>query len=335
MDLLRKGQFVIYQPLKGHTLNNKKRIKKALSIIVIIISIIGLIIFIEYCLFDSNLQQYHLMTDTSFIENKYHSILNVNESEKEIYISKYPSFRRENDGWILYRLGDMFRSTTGWGKQHASDGGYDYHKENFPNSIATEYMETVHLAKDNDFPTLIDIIKKRSNKINFMEEYHVTFEDTLVVHLRTGDVIDDRNLTQLSVKDILLDKTNKYYRPLIYYIKILENSIKKYHGQLKKVLIITGYHLGTNHDKSTLYIISIMKLFKLFGFTDISLRINENPDTDLLIMSNSKYFIKSGGGFSKMVANVVDRMGGNVYPCISMTTFCFRKHGQNCFYCKD
>ena len=93
--------------------------------------------------------------------------------------------------------------------------------------------------------------------------------------------------------------------------------------KLSKALFITGWHLGTGHNikdlggsdhtKSILYIKAIVKIFAENGFNQISLRINRNPDEDFLVMCNAKYFIQSGGGFSDVIAHIVELNGGNVF----------------------
>ena len=38
----------------------------------------------------------------------------------------------------------------------------------------------------------------------------------------------------------------------------------------------------------------------------MTLRLNQNPDEDVLMMVNSKYFVSAGGGYSQMIATLVD-----------------------------
>ena len=40
---------------------------------------------------------------------------------------------------------------------------------------------------------------------------------------------------------------------------------------------------------------------------------NDNPDDDFLFMCNSKTFIKSGGGFSRIISQIVKSNGGKIY----------------------
>ena len=154
--------------------------------------------------------------------------------------------------------------------------------------------------------------------------------------MRTADVIDD---SPLSIKQILsssssLGVSGNYLKQISYYMKSMD-QLKPFN--LSKALFITGFHQGSNHQKSIMYIQTIMKLFQNNGYTQTKLRINENPDNDFLIMSNSQYFIRSGGGYSRIAALMVSMNGGNVYSCIKKLDICLDSHCcylTYCFYCK-
>lgn len=195
-----------------------------------------------------------------------------------------------------YRLGDMIKY-----KSHSSnkEWGFSYHKKNFPNSIATEYMLTTN--NKSDYQTLLKIISKR--------DYPRQYINYLVVHLRLGDVIDNSNY---SVDEFLFKKINShnYVKPLGYYRKIIYKS--KILG-ISKVIFITGFHQGKNHTKSLKYLSYVKKFFKNKGFQCQS-RINLDPDEDFLIMCNAKYFVPSGGGFSDIITNIVKLKGGLIIP---------------------
>lgn len=81
---------------------------------------------------------------------------------------------------------------------------------------------------------------------------------------------------------------------------------------INKILIITGFHTDTNHDKSLQYIKKIISLFKSNNFS-VENRINYDPDEDFLIMSNSNYFVPSGGGFSKVIKKILVNKGKTIY----------------------
>ncbi len=236
---------------------------------------------------------------------------NMKIPEKECH------FALNNNNKIHYRLGDMvFHS-----ERRKETSGYELHKKLFPNSIATKYMDlTKH---ENDLDILMKIIEKKKNLAKMPNE------NTLVIHLRTGDVIDrsfNPEKSSFDINDLLsrkkistmkfynYDKTKKnnvktYVKSLQYYEEALESFVPPH---VKHVVFVTGFHKTDNHDKSMKYVESVRDYFKKKGYL-VSIRLNQNPDDDFLYMCNSKYFIQSGGGFSALISEIVQKKNGNVY----------------------
>ena len=211
------------------------------------------------------------------------------------YWKTYEGFETE-----MYRLGDMILIKNGYSSRYNKKKGFDYHIKHFPNSIATEYM--LKTTKSRDFNTLLDIINKRQPKF-----YP---DDTLVIHLRIGNVIDRTNV---SFDDILTDYTlykngRQYVKPIKYYTNLID-TIHNY--KIKKILLVGGYHSKGNRNKSLRYVNHIKQHFENNGF-NCTTRINHNADEDFLIMCNSKYFVPSGGRFSNVVKQMVILKGGTV-----------------------
>lgn len=199
-------------------------------------------------------------------------------------------------GWERYRLGDMVRHTSWRNKE----SGEKFHKKVYPNSIATKYMQKT--KKTNDIDTLLDIIN------NTPGEKAPT--DVLVLHLRTGDVIEDNDIP---VNIMLIDKKMKdnlsnYIKQLSYF-DILDKNMNTY--GLNKIIIVTGSHMNknVNHKKSTIYINCIKKFFEDLGKTVI-LRLGKTPDDDVVFMSSASYFSPSGGGFSNVIKKIVIKRKG-------------------------
>ena len=200
-----------------------------------------------------------------------------------------------------YRLGDMIKYKN---HRYNKDLGFNYHKNKFPNSIATEYMLTTNNM--SDYPVLLKIISKR----NYPRQYN----NYLVIHLRLGDVIENstNSVDDFLLKPVYLTHPNgnsvNYVKPLEYYQQIINKS--KTLG-VSKAILITGFHQGTNHTKSLQYVSHVKNLFQSKGF-QCQTRINLDPDEDFLIMCNAKYFVPSGGGFSDVITNIVKLKGGRV-----------------------
>jgi hypothetical protein len=201
-------------------------------------------------------------------------------------------------GMVNYRLGDM---VAGYGI--FDQLGYACHKRDFPNSIAVEYMDTTE--KRNDLDILSKIISRRNPQ-------QLPTEQTLMMHIRTGDVIDSE---PYSVDEFLKSAQQNinggwYVKPVAYYKSILEQIAQV--KEIEKIVIISGFHTSGDHSKSLEYIKRIEHLFIAHGYV-VETRINKKADDDFLYMTQSKYFVQSGGEFSKLIANMVRKNGGNVF----------------------
>ena len=200
-------------------------------------------------------------------------------------------FKNDKKG---YRLGDIFKSNRFRKKLEKS------HRELYPNSIAVEYMNRSRSEKD--YLILNSIIKSRENKKILPKK------NVLVIHLRCGDVIDQ---SKYSVNEFL-ESEKKYVNGLHYvktrkYYEEISKKIKKY--DIKKIVFVTGFHTIEDHSKSKDYMLKVMKIFKNDYIVEAF--IDRDADTDLIYMSNSYYFVKSGGGYSRMIGNLV-KLNGNI-----------------------
>lgn len=136
------------------------------------------------------------------------------------------------------------------------------------------------------------------------KSYMITPSDnTLVIYLRTGDVLG-------TYKHHSLFK--KYTKPVSFYSNILHSGCLS--QTIKHIVIVTGFHkkdwIGIKNSLD--YVYEVCSLFKNYGYT-VDTRINENVDEDVIYMCHSKHFIGSGGGFSKLVKLVVKQNKGTVY----------------------
>lgn len=198
-----------------------------------------------------------------------------------------------SDSKQSYALGDAVK-----GKNTRDNVLYTPKKYKY--SIAAEYMNK---NKDKDYKFNIDllnnIVKKRT-KIR-----HNLYGNYINVHLRTGDVIDI-NINDLLKKELKYKSGYNYVKPLSYYNKVIK-YLKKNNINNKNVLIISGSHKKLSDDmknNSKKYIEEIKKLFEKNGY-HVTTRLNEDPDEDFIIMSNSKYFVQSGGGYSRLIGKII------------------------------
>jgi hypothetical protein len=204
-------------------------------------------------------------------------------------------------GSTLYRLGDMIRQSNRW-----ENDGQEYHFENFPSSIASEYMHRTN--SKNNMSILEDIIRHRStDHINLPES------DTLIIHLRVGDVVENN---QSTVSEILTDYTylnshlwSSYTPPLKHIHKKLE-SVKT---KLRKITLVAASHEDIETPKSCQYIAAIQQYFENLGY-QVTLRLGQDPDTDFIFLCNAKHLIpSSNGGFAHLIKTMCARLGGNIY----------------------
>lgn len=192
-----------------------------------------------------------------------------------------------------YRCGDIIKSN-----KHRNLLG-KYHRECYPNSIAVEYMKRTQHEKD--YNTLIDIINSR--KVKGPGRF------TLVVHLRCGDVLEK---SPYSVEEHL--RKNRKYKNGLFYVKTrnyynrIISIIRNY--DIRNVEIVSYYHNSKRYPKSIEYITKIRNIFSKKYITKII--SGREPDFDLSYMSKSKYFVQSGGGFSRIIADLVKVNNGIV-----------------------
>ena len=150
---------------------------------------------------------------------------------------------------------------------------------------------------------------------NGLQQYKNKDSSCIVFHCRTGDVIDGQNYSVLEFLTKPLSWTPStsnrvYVKPLKYYEKILD-KIKKIPNHPTKLIFTTGFHTYHTPTKSTAYVNEIVEYFKSHGFDTVT-RIGGPADEDFVFMSTSKYFVPSGGNFSKVIANMVRYYNGTV-----------------------
>ena len=208
------------------------------------------------------------------------------------YNQSYPIYDIYNGPeWDSYRLGDIIK---GW----LTDNDPHYLKtvgKRWPNSIGDEYMKQVGYPqsfKKNDMQALRDVFSDMS--------HDTPDNDTAVIHVRLGDVM---NFPLNSVHH-----SDTYVRDVPYYKRMLK-SIGEY-PDIRKVRIIAGAHINENKAESSKLLHDIMGVFD--GY-DIQLVLTHNPDKDFYYMCHSKYFVKSGGGFSNLIEKYVRNTDGIVF----------------------
>ena len=203
-------------------------------------------------------------------------------------------------GWPKYRLGDMVLwDATRGGK----DGGEAFHQATWPDSIASTYLRATRA--EADYRVLARIVRPR------IEPANAPPPNAVVVHLRVGDVLD---LGAVEDGDL-----NRYVYPLSFYAR----KLPLLPGAVRHAVLCAGaqFRSPKGYPLSSAYIDSVKDFFRARGFS-VDLRLGRKPDDDVAYASHARYFIQSGGGFSQVIAGIVEEMGGQVFSCGPLGTHC-------------
>ena len=224
----------------------------------------------------------------------------------------------ENDGnWAKYRLGDFFQFPEGKTRH-----------EKFPGTIIDEYYQRT--SKTCDYKVLRDVI----DDVRSIRKIEIPRRDCGVIHLRTGDIIDNSEFT---VDEFLARKRyyvydheknaykkkrwNQYVKTSKYYERVVKKLKKLKIGQVSFSYNLDfnpfpktktrSHHRSENNGKSIEYVQRIHDLFikESFGVVRCERR---DVDHDFIHMCNSSFFVPSGGGLSRIIARMVKLKGKKV-----------------------
>lgn len=222
----------------------------------------------------------------------------------------------------FYRLSDMIRASHFRNESCTYDGlntnsdcnqgenWEQYHTRKFPDSIVVKFVQKSEKEKTDIIPTLWSILKSTDSTINLPDP------NTVVLHLRVGDVIDMTsihhgrefwenkiNTWQASGKDSAPAWAN-------YTITKHDFESLALPPDTNKISIVYGFHTNGDHRKSIEYLQTIEEYLK--KKYEVAFETHENADDALRFMSHAKCFIRSGGGFSRLCAEMVEHNKGDV-----------------------
>ena len=166
----------------------------------------------------------------------------------------------------------------------------------YKNTLALKYYNEVKNLPDDKKWNNLDILNKltKSNK-----------KLDVVLHLRLGDVIGDYNKEKNIFEQRAGNKKYTYFYQPNVYINIVK-ELKKLN--IKKVNVFYGSHTDDFDENNKLYVKKIKNIFESNNIEFIE-SLSNNADEDFILMSNSKIFIKSGGGYSRIIKNLVLKRG--------------------------
>ncbi len=219
--------------------------------------------------------------------------------------------------WAKYRMSDFFRKPEGL-KRH----------KKFPGTLIDKYYQRTD--QSSDFSHLLPVIEE----LRYIREIEHPSPRHCVVHLRTGDVIDNSEFT---VEEFLqteryyqfnheqseykLQSWNQYVRTAQYYRNVIDELQKNEVEHVQFVYNLnfnpfetTGTRFrrrSNNSNKSVEYVESVLNMFASANFNVVDYP-RRDADYDFIYMSYSKFFVPSGGHFSRDIATVVEMRGNTV-----------------------
>ena len=205
-----------------------------------------------------------------------------------IIINKYEFFIVNENKWLNYRLGDVIKGDRKLAK-------------NYTGSIAQEYVNlTQNLEKKYNFDVLNKIIENRKKNSNIT----IPGKNDIVIHIRLGDTITN-------FKNNKFNRLRKNWSTDVNLLDNILKELKPKYNKSKVYLVYGAHKKNINLKANQKFLDTIESIIKKYNFKFE--KINNNPDEDFLFMCNSKIFIKSGGGFSRIISQIVKQKGGIIY----------------------
>ena len=198
-----------------------------------------------------------------------------------------------------YRMGDVYK----WGKG-PNYNKVKYHEENFPNSIATKYLNLLKKGESNNKDKFLQVLHNEP-QLDSMPE-----DNSFVLHMRVGDVLCRHHAnvkrwfaaSSSMIKHYTKKDNPEWWRDILKFMN---------EKNLDKVYIIVGSHTPYCLLESEDFIMDRVNMFKKNG-KDVVLRIGNTPDEDILWVRRAKYFKSTGGGYGK-VLGIASQENSDVY----------------------
>ena len=223
-----------------------------------------------------------------------------------------------SQNWGNYRLGDVFKGNKmkGYIKKICA---------NYPDSIACAY--SIQTSKSRDIPAVVAVLKARGYKYRPGPSH-------VVVHLRLGDGLVYRARGKGSNPNCWEHEAdcfhNSHHEPYAFQ-KNYQDYYRTVAGALVpgSIIIIvsdashwtrprvrggvrTGDPRHGDWRVDNAYRASIASFFRGHGF-GVRTRLKSTPDDDFAYVCGSRTFVQGGGGFSKLMGEVVAARGGKVF----------------------
>jgi hypothetical protein len=217
--------------------------------------------------------------------------------------------------WQDYRLGD---AVMGLGNGPGTDPrvGSAAMCGAWPHSIGCAYNRLLdHGAiQPENITALHQLVQER-------RQGDVPPRKAIVVHVRVGDGLKGpdcwHNSSDCNVwagGGVPTWGGVRYAQPQEYYAQLMPSMPRAADGY-SIVIVGVSYHIGEVNksadftDVSKTYIDSAVRYFEDHGY-DVAVRSECDPDTDFAYMSSAHTFVQGGGGYSGLIAGLVEFGGG-------------------------
>lgn len=189
----------------------------------------------------------------------------------------------------VYRVTDVVhRKGIRWQQDRATilrDPSYQH-------TILYEYLK--RMRHEDDIKLFRAILRRRQRLIDLPSR------DSLVVHLRLGDVMDDHD--------------DQRWRSFDYCRAVYSQLVLPSLPALADAVIVTALHFGANDlngkyffsskavDRSYQLLDIVTRRLSSFGLP-VSIKSSESVDEDLCFMAASRYFVKGISGLSDLISH--------------------------------
>ncbi len=223
--------------------------------------------------------------------------------------------------WRRYVLGDCikqcrncyFLKCVRHPEKTKQQGSGCYQKTSRNDTFAALYHFRACKANRHEIDGNLTIVDQILKEAEFSDSSFVRPpSDTLVMHLRLGDVIEN---SKNSVAEMLgsggdpwhTDTYKSAIKSIDEYLSDIDSS------GLSKIEIRGGSHDPNFYQKSRIYAGCLYRAIQMAGYSRVNMQIEgSDPDHDFFYIGYAKHLSVSSGGFSRLMGTMAKRHGGRM-----------------------
>jgi hypothetical protein len=231
----------------------------------------------------------------------------------------YP-YNQKLEKYYTYSLGDLVR-----GAQSMYARDHKNHKSQvcrwFPHSLGCRYLSSPDYSQNN-----LTLLCSLVDDLVSDKGYALPDPSTTVVHIRIGDVVDPDQTEPPQTDDCFQTKCiyrinrRRYTYPRSYYECLLKEGLLRPPNETSIEIVGFLYHRHSNVLRRRMFQAShdyrnnVTSFFQSAGYATRNLGDRE-PDHDFAYLTHAKTIVPGGGGFGKLIAELVQRNGGSSVEC--------------------